>query len=391
MTGMGGEVGRRAWGWWLVAIAAQAVWAYVNAVLLHRGPGADARFYLELAHGLLTQGPAALAAAHVPLHYALYPTLLAGVQAIAGDAYLGPLIALQVMAIALVAPGLYLMVRPTFGELAAGTAAFLAATSWELGRWSVYVLTDAVFVALVVLAALAWAALARTPDRLRGLGLVAVSLLVALQRPVGLLHVALGWLVVAGRWWRARAWRPLGGITLGLLLVLGPVAIAALDPGSVHGVGHAGTAFATRFATGEVIHDMPHLAWPYRGDPADAVARGAHAVLLVGRRVLAFWAVGVPGHSWSHHVLDLVGLVPIYFLALVGMVVAGRRRWPGMARHWLLVLVVVTGFHALTEVDYDHRYRAPALPFLMAFAGVGVAGLGVQWRRSGRSGASEAA
>jgi hypothetical protein len=61
-------------------------------------------------------------------------------------------------------------------------------------------------------------------------------------------------------------------------------------------------------------------------------------------------------------------LWPIYVFALVGSVTEFRNRAVQVA---VLGILGFTMFHALTWVDYDQRYRAPALILLLIPAAAG--------------------
>jgi hypothetical protein len=87
--------------------------------------------------------------------------------------------------------------------------------------------------------------------------------------------------------------------------------------------------------------------------------------------------------SSAHRWLNIVVHVPLYGLALVGAFIVIRRPQTLSAAavtaglSALMYLLIVDVYHAITFLDYDWRYRAPAYPWIILLAAIG----GTTWRR----------
>ena len=66
--------------------------------------------------------------------------------------------------------------------------------------------------------------------------------------------------------------------------------------------------------------------------------------------------------------------MPAYGLSAAALANYRRLTERQQVAAWLLALlmVLVTVFHALMQIDYDHRYRLPLLPALIILAAIGL-------------------
>jgi hypothetical protein len=101
------------------------------------------------------------------------------------------------------------------------------------------------------------------------------------------------------------------------------------------------------------------------------------AVRLTLQKLMYFFAPWLPHYGTAHSMMNIAFFAPAYGLSIAAAV-NGRRLEPAQHRAvWLLALFVlfVSAFHAMLQIDYDHRYRLPVLPALILLAAIGLASL----------------
>lgn len=285
----------------------------------------------------------------------------------------GGVVGLQIAVAVLAGLALYDLGRRLGGPLAGGLAAAVMLLNPDVVRWHAYVLTDSLYISLVILSL--WS-VHRASER-GGYWYVrasAVVLCAALVRPNG-------WILapIAGGYWILRA---VTGASRRRLAVAGVVVAfgltAFLVPGFRNGI--QGESPDVMLRRGEVIwgYKEGRLAMPAdtRGGSGWPAALGyalrhpAASARLAAARVGTELAHVRPFYSTRHNVLIVVVLAPLYLLALVGAAVV--RKTP-LAR----LLLTVTAAHllvvALTFADWDGRFLLYVLPLLGALAGAGAA------------------
>jgi hypothetical protein len=91
--------------------------------------------------------------------------------------------------------------------------------------------------------------------------------------------------------------------------------------------------------------------------------------LLTARKWAFYFTPWLADYSGSHKVLNLVFFVPTYLLGAAAVATYRDRRAKFLL---LLFLIAFSAFHAMQQIDFDHRYRLPVLPALIILAGAGV-------------------
>lgn len=106
------------------------------------------------------------------------------------------------------------------------------------------------------------------------------------------------------------------------------------------------------------------------------------AIRLTMQKMIYFVAPWQPSYSRAHTLINLAFFLPAYSLTIAAIVNRDRLTKPQRRAAVILMLFVlsVAVFHALLQLDYDHRYRLPALPALIMLAAIGLESL----RRPGR-------
>ena len=231
----------------------------------------------------------------------------------------------------------------------AAAVALLAAG--DLLLFAPYVLSDVLFMAVsaVTVAAL----ISRHPART-----LAGGVLAAVTRPTSPPLLA----TVALRWCRVTRWaaaRPgIGVAVFGLVTLAVVTAHAVILQADILTGSPWITYVRSGYAAGAVITDRPAT---YLG--AFTTVPGAIALTVL--RMIAFFSPWAPGYSTAHTALNLVFFVPLY----IACIRAVRRADDREAVVTLLCyLLCVSGFHAMQEIDFDHRFRLPAIPALIMLA-----------------------
>jgi len=133
--------------------------------------------------------------------------------------------------------------------------------------------------------------------------------------------------------------------------------------------------FSGREKKGEVVYDLKESYRPPPRTPIDHV-------VIEADRLVRFFQFTTPRYSRAHQLLNSIYFVPLYALALIGLV-TGLRADP-RRRAFVIALAMWIGifalFQALTVLDYDWRFRLPVLPQCILLAACGFDAIIVWWR-----------
>lgn len=329
----------------------------------------DSARYLDYARGIAGHGY--FEPGH-NLRYVLYP-LFQSVWLRLGLGWAGIVVgqmAVSALASRAIYRGTRRLARGGRGAAALATLAFIA---WpDIQQFNVFLLTESLFISLVVLSFGAFTKVKSGRPRDWTL-LLLVLALAALVRPNGFvvgLAAALAGLDALRRRADRRPWR---AALLGLVL-LAPLLWAALN--------HQLATFylMDTYQRGELIfryqlwavHQAAPLEMPPPGTgPAARVLYFAvHNPVYLGRLMLGKLFVFVsylkPHYSLAHRVLGVLVLWPAYWLAACG---ARRRGIWRPARAFLAgVFLLQTAIIMLTVDDWDVRFLAPVLPVVFVLA-----------------------
>lgn len=244
---------------------------------------------------------------------------------------------------------------------------------WEAFQWDVYVLTDSLFVFLLILTAfLALRALDKKNKFYWGLFLASFGATLFL-RPT--LFPFLASIALFLSWHFPRKYKLAFGI-FGLS-ILGWCAynIFWQVPGPQFGLAPYFHYFASLFEKGIIVHDRHSLIMDVRWTPGLSIENVFTFSKLFAARLAAFWLPIVPEFSFGHKIISLLTFIPLLSLSFFGILQALRNITDPLKQRFLFfmfsTILFFWIFQALTEVDYDWRYRLPVLPFLVIFASYG--------------------
>src|SRR3989344_1367938 len=309
--------------------------------------GGDSEFYLQgasiLSHSnfsfihLIGEGH--------PLYYLAYPTFLALLQ---NNILL--VVGLQIILQAFANVLVYKTVARLHSQEAGIISGLVCALSFELFQWNTYILTDSLFIFLII------AALYLHTKKSWYI-FIAILCGMILLRPTAAPFLLA---VVVSSTWHFKKIHKILGYTTFLLVVLYIVAhILSLDAGMKLGVSGYIHYFASLFERGVLVRDRASLVLPIEW---------ASPLNIIFLRLLLFWAPAISDFSLLHTLLNLITLLPIYIFGILGISKYSKRFILGIS-----VIIVFWIFQSFTELDYDWRYRLPVLPALIIFAGMGAA------------------
>ena len=317
-----------------------------------------------------------------PILYVLWIAVVASLKVLLGSSWMTGVVALNWLSFVAGAYATLATVRQLTAS-AAGMllAALLFLAAADLLIFVPFVLSDLLFwgMSTVVLAAgLRLAAVEPNHDR-RGLTATGLTgtLLVAVAiafRPAAVPLVAF-WVGAIIAWWGRPIVDRFAVALVAGLSVLACIAIAShacvmTDP--------------SRWPFGRLPELLALLSKEYREgvlvyapesnfvvEPATTWLGAIRLTLQKLTFVLTPW---LPHYSSAHTLMNLAFFVPAYSLSMAALLNFRRLALPQQRAAWLLTLYLLClpVFHALLQIEYDHRYRLPMLPALIMLAAVGL-------------------
>ncbi len=333
--------------------------------------GVDSGFYQENATILINAGynPLALLAYKVPPYYWLYSMVIA---LLANNLY--AVIGLQIFLAGLSSVLVYSIAKSVFSENAGILSGLFYVFLFELFQWDTYILTDSLFVFILVLATYV---VVRREDWKRLNWLILLSLL--LLAIIMLRPTAFPFLAALALFWLSQVTPSKRRIIVSFLLIvlgmvgLGAYAMGLFSQGEGLNIAHYLRYYIDNFRQGIVIRDRLAYSLPVQWDPGLTVSNLVLAISIFIHRIAAFWFITVKEFSLWHKVFNLFTLTPLFLFALVGYFRKKREVIrPAYITLFRYLIGVFVLFQAMTEVDYDFRYRVPVLPFVILFAGYGL-------------------
>lgn len=338
-------------------------------------PQVDTPIYTRLADELLTGKPSELfTPAAVHWTKITYLAVLAAARAISPEHWMQIMLGVNVFSTALTAMMLgWIVRRATRSDVAVAVTLLFYFSGFDIIHWVRCMLTDTVYAAasLAVFAVIVRDLYDQRRERRL---LLLVLALAVLSRPPGILLIPLAaiaafFLVRPPEERRRTRW----GVVLLLAIVLvAPFVRAAIvhDPSiwPFRFLRPRLDKLAARANSGVVINDRLEIARPAPGSMTD------HLVIQ-GDRFVRFFQFTSVRFSRAHNLANIVWFGPLYFLGLIGTI-TGLRSADWRRRSLVLAcLLWIFGYawlYALTELDFDWRYRMPLLPQFIVLAACGV-------------------
>ena len=284
-------------------------------------------------------------------------------------------VVLQVLVATLAATRLLTVGRAMGGTVAGLAAVALFTLNPDQIRWHAYILPDSLYTSILILTVAAIVDAWSSPSPVRLLAAVACGFGAGLLSATGFLLVPIAlaaWLVKWGTVQKIRWAGPLTVVaTLACCLAMLP---------SVRESYHVATTRHGAFDRGVVVRDYQE-SWlpmpansclpgtPGKSGLAYAIDHPSETIHLAVLRVIAVLAHVRPYYTPRHNLALLVLLIPMYTLAVLGLI--GSRRQPLAA-----LLTTVIAAHlivvAITCSDWDGRWLSLVLPLIGVLAARGV-------------------
>ena len=324
-------------------------------------PAGDTHFYVKGAEIIINNNYniLSLKSAGYSFYYWLYPFFLAVLNNNQTLVVLAQII-LQSIAAVLI----FKIVKSIFNFKVGLIAGVIYSLSWEIFQWDMYVLTDSLFLFLVILVLYIYANFKK--DKSSFVLIYFLMILLLLLRPIAIPFLASFLLLLL---WNLKRNQKIFLFSLFLLFFSGLfIFLYFKGVSGRHGVSGYFSYFVSLFEKGVVIRDREQFNI--------LVDWGLHPItsflkILINRLVF-FWAFFANQFSFSHKIFNLAYLGFLYFFSLAGFYKAFASK---IKLNFLIffanTIVFYWFFHSLTEIDHDWRYRLPVLPFLIILSSYG--------------------
>lgn len=340
--------------------------------------GADSTFYELSSQHIIAAGYNPLALFPTPPYYWLYPYIIAIFHS---NYFL--LVIFQVILQSVVAVLMYRIGTLLYGKKAGIIAGLIYAFLFEIFQWDTYILTDSVFVGLLVFVLYMLTKGIAKIISYHSLILAGGIMAVILLRPTSFPFLVA---LVVYLLWRLRKYRKLIILSLIIIGIVGVIiayAIGLFESGHKFGVTYYLQYFFSLYERGIVIRDRPFYDIDTAWESGFTASNSITFCNIFMHKLAAFWYVTVQDFSWPHKLFNILTLIPLYCFAILGYIYS----WRNPSKHPIVkftfqVIIFFWVFQALTEVDYDFRYRVPVLPFVILFASNGFVEL---WKHLGVS------
>lgn len=337
----------------------------------------DAKFYLGLSTAVDSGNVSPFVTSkQANFTVIVFPALLAFVRMIFPGHWESIMLGINVLAAAITGMLLVDLVRRVTASVAAAAVALMFYLfGYDIFSWVWWLLTDHIYAcfALVVFVLVVRAIM--DPDELarsRRLKLLVALAVAVITRPVGLfvipLVIAAEWIYVGREEKRSRAlWIAFASAVVAAFLIHAYY-FQDMRRWPSDFMRPKLQSYAAREKSGEVVFDRPELS---RRPP---VTMTDHVVIEIDRFV-RFFQVTTSANSRRHNVMQLIYYIPLYLLAIIGVVMAlrsGDRRRKAVVEVALLWILSMAALSGATVLDYDWRYRLPLMPQLILLAACGV-------------------
>lgn len=314
-----------------------------------------------------------------PVLYTGWIIVVAGLKTLAGASWMTGIVVLNWLSFGAGSYGVLDAVRRmTASAGSVLVAVFLFFAAGDLLIFLPFVLSDLIFWGLASVALAHGCLLAGDAERDRAIRHVVLgSLLVAIAlafRPVGVPLLAFWTLALVCRLAPGSFDRFATAImvaTAGLALIaIALHALIMIDPGAWPFGRLPGmlALLAQEYREGVLVYA------PESNLIVEPATTWIGAMRLTAQKLTYFVTPWLPHYSRFHTVMNLAFFVPAYGLSIAALVNRSRLAKP-QQRAVVMLIVFVLGvavFHALMQIEYDHRYRLPMLPALIMLAAIGL-------------------
>lgn len=337
----------------------------------------DSHFYLKYSRDIDQAGLAFYSETKLPFYYWLFPTVLSSITRFNAENVIPIYIFIQCILWAGVSFFTYkifeLLTNRKTISLACGLATGLIP---EALQWSAYFLSDILFIFLFSAFSFLLISIITRDNfcRKKAAILIALGILITLSRPTGFIVTALGTVVLLLHLFQKKQIK--ASICIILIYAISGLFIISLSPNDQSESPESRVTvsgylllFKELFSTGTIIHDRPQLSKAPLPEDSGSIKSTMYFTNVFLTRTVMFWSPFIKGYSLKHTLLNTVTLLPLFILAIIGIIKSIKHIHPLTLLFLVGCLIAYTCFHSLTLIDYDHRYRFPLLWILAIFAG----------------------
>ena len=351
----------------LVAVwAAMQLWLYISGGIR---PAGDSGRYIEAAEVILS--------GHLPtsgkaMSYLAYDGFVAIILGL-GWGQSGVIFA-QVLLSGVAAYFLYLLATHLYDWRAGFIATLLFVGFPDLQKWNFYVLTESLFISIIILTS--YVILARNGWQRLIFGALLI-LIASLLRPNGFIVPLALSLYVLFCLWKDGKRQLVAWIMVAAVILLSLASIWVGEMLSKENI-------VSHYIEGTVIWGHPESALSMPGQVPECALAGANTLFeiscfavskplffiqLAGMKLFYFFLVARPYYSLPHNLIILIYLLPVYAFAIISIY---RKRnefikW-GFAAIIILLQALMVAF---TFADWDSRHLEVVLPLILLFASGG--------------------
>lgn len=348
----------------------------------------DSQWYLNYAHSLLTDFKIGL---HMnDLLYMGYNLVLAILIGVFKEEHI--VVFVQAVTTASCVILVYLITLRLFNRITAIIASYFYATSWHITLWSMYILSDSLFMNLVLLNVFLLLKTLENNNKVVGSFFLISSLFMLVFRPTGVLTLTFILIYIA---LNVNLEQPINFLkrhrykfVCALLFVLAAVCFLVFthkfNPLLTSLQYNAKLVLYNIYAKGWIYDNPSGHDYFYRPDYridilgslilSFLIHNWDHVLVLYGRRVLAFigWWV------WKTDVQSVAGVIKLCkdvvpsLLFLFGTYAAIKNNIFRKTSIVWLVIASIFIFCMVLFMDSMYRYKLPALPFICIVCGYGV-------------------
>lgn len=340
----------------------------------------DSYFYMKYAKELRESGFHFYANTDAPPYYWLFPHVIAFSQIFSQEHFTYICILINCL---LSAFGILLCYRImrllNIHELLAIMASIFYAVLPECFQWNHYVLSDPVFLFIHTLLVYATIRMAQEDTHklnLRILYIVSTALIL-FSRPVGFIPLGISLAFLAIHYYKKNTTLQLmvmasiPFILFGGSMVLFKATEKSSDKLEDYTASGYTSTFTDWFEEGMIIHDRPNYNIESLGNQSVLM----HYSKVFSLRWIHFWNPLIESYSLKHKLINAVTILPLFLLFFVSTIWHALSSFSNWLRleiksldYLLLIILVFTTFHAMTLIDYDHRYRYPHLFLVIIFS-----------------------
>nr|WP_246320278.1 glycosyltransferase family 39 protein [Paenibacillus qinlingensis] len=286
----------------------------------------------------------------------------------------------------------YFITLRLFNRITAIVASYFYATSWHITVWSMYILSDSLFMNLVLLNVFLLFKTLENNNKVIGSLFLVSSLLMLVFRPTGVLTLVFIFIYLV---LNVKREQPINFLkrhrykficALLLVFIAGGLLLGAdkFNPLLTSLQYNAKLVLYNIYAKGWIYDNPSDYDYFYRPDYridilgslilSFLIHNWDHVLVLYGRRALAFigWWV------WKTDVRSVAGVIKLFkdiiptLLFLLGTYAAMRNNIFRKTSIVWLVIVSIFLFCMVLFMDSMYRYKLPALPFICIICGYGV-------------------